>query len=69
MKRLLPVITLLSLILMASTVSAQYQEDAVLLTIDAGGTMAKSAYSGDMLSGTAAGFTIDKVLSEGKFTV
>lgn len=68
MKRLLPAITLLALTLMASTAFAQYRDGAVLLTLDAGGTQSKSTYSGDYLSGTAAGFAIDKVLGDGKWT-
>jgi hypothetical protein len=68
MKRLIPVITLLALILMTSTAFAQYRDGAVLLTLDAGGSMSKSTYSGDSLNGTAAGFAIDKVLGDGKFT-
>jgi len=67
MKRLLPVITLLILILMTSTAFAQYRDSAVLLTLNAGGAMGKSTYSGENLKGTAAGFTIDKVLGDGKF--
>ena len=67
MKRLLPVITLFALILMTSTAFAQYRDGAVLLTLNAGGSLAKSNYSGDSLEGTAAGFTIDKVLGDGKF--
>ena len=68
MKRLIPVITLLALILMTSTAFAQYRDGAVLLTLDAGGSLSKSTYSGESLSGTAAGFAIDKVLGDGKFT-
>lgn len=69
MKRLILVTTLLVLVLMTSTAFAQYREGAVLLTLDAGATMAKSAYTGDSLKGTAAGFTLDKVLKDGTFVL
>lgn len=69
MKRLILAIALMTLALMATTAFAQYRDGAVLLTLDAGGTSAKSTYSGDMVNGTAAGITFDKVISDGKFNV
>lgn len=69
MTRMITFALLLVLILTSTTALAQYREGAVLVTLDAGGTMAKSNYSGDMVNGTAAGFTFDKVLADGKFNV
>ena len=53
----------------ATAVWAQFREDAVLLTFDAGAVIATSELSGNSVTGNGAGFTLEKVLDGGKFNV
>ncbi len=69
MKRILSAIVLLGLLFTAATAFAQYREGAVLLTLGAGSSFTKLEDSGDQISGTAAGFTLEKVLAGGKATM
>jgi len=69
MKRILPAIALLAVVLTATSASAQFREDAVLLTFDAGTVIATSELTGNDVTGNGAGFTLEKVLSGGKFNI
>ena len=69
MKRHIPVIILIALVLMTTTAFGQYREGAVQLTLDAGAAMMNSPYSGGTLNGSAAGFAIDKTLKDAKFSL
>jgi len=67
MKRNLSAAVLLAVLLMAAGASAQYRDGAVLLTVNAGANRATSDLSGDGVDGIAAGFTLEKVLADGRF--
>ena len=67
MKRIIQTTALLAVLLTATAASAQFREGTVLLTFDVGTVLATSEYSGSDIDGTIAGFTLEKVLGEGKF--
>lgn len=69
MKRILFVAALLGLLFSAATAAAQYREKAVLLTLGAGWSSTQLKNSGEKISGSAAGFTLEKVLEGGKFNL
>jgi len=67
MKRILSAVALLGVLLIAATASAQFRDKAVLLTLGAGPVLASDADTGDKINGNVAGFTLEKVLADGKF--
>ena len=69
MKRILSTAALIGVLFVAATASAQYREGSVLLTLGAGSSFTKLEDSGDQISGSAAGFTLEKVLAGGKATM
>ena len=67
MKRIIPTTVLLAVLLAAATASAQFREGTTLLTFDVGTLVATSEYSSEDVTGTVAGFTVEKVLGGGTF--
>ena len=68
MKRLIFVLALAVFIVSAGNSMAQYRNDAILFTINAGGITATSSETGESMSGNTADFTLEKVLADGKFS-
>jgi hypothetical protein len=66
MKRILSAAALLGLLFAATVASAQFRDDAFLLTIGYGASRANLDESNDDIKGTAGGFTAEKVLLDGK---
>lgn len=66
MKRLLFVLALAGFMVTAGSSMAQYRNDAILFTINAGGITATSSESGQTMSGNTADLTLEKVLAGGR---
>jgi len=60
--------TLLTVLLVAGTASAQYREDGFLVTFNAGAVEATSEVTGEGISGNSAGLTFEKVLKDARFS-
>ena len=69
MKRTLSAITLLAVMILATTASAQFQDKGFLLTLNAGTIVATSERSDESINVNSAGFTLEKVLDGGRFSV
>jgi opacity protein-like surface antigen len=69
MKRLIFVLVLAGCTGLAGGAFAQYRDDATLFTVNAGTLMGKYVDTGESMSGTIAGMTLERVLSGGKVSV
>jgi opacity protein-like surface antigen len=69
MKRLILFVVLAGLMVSAGGAQAQYKDQAVLLTLSGGALLTTSDVSGQSITGNAANFTFEKVVSEGKVSV
>jgi len=69
MKRLILFVVLAGLMVSAGGAQAQYKDQAVLLTLSGGALKTTSDESGQSITGNAANFTFEKVLSDGKVSV
>ncbi len=69
MKRLILLAILAGLMVSAGGAQAQFKDRAVLLTLGAGAVTSTSEESGGSLTGNAANFTFEKVVSGGKVSV
>jgi opacity protein-like surface antigen len=69
MKRLILFVVLAGLMVSAGGARAQYKDQAVLLTLSGGALLTTSDVSGQSITGNAANFTFEKVVSEGKVSV
>ena len=67
MNRILSATALVAVLLTASAASAQYRDGAVLLTVNAGSVIGTSDLTDNSITGNAAGFTLEKVLADGRF--
>ena len=66
MKRLIFILALAGFVVSAGGAAAQYRDDTVLFTLNAGALVAKSNETGGDMTGNTAGFTLEKVLVDGK---
>jgi len=69
MKRLILFVALAGFMVSAGGALAQYKDQAVLLTLSGGALKATGDVSGQSITGNAANFTFEKVLSGGKVSV
>ena len=68
MRKIIQTTALLAVLLTATAASAQFRGGTTLLTFDVGTLVATSDYSSEDVTGTIAGFTVEKVLGSGNFS-
>lgn len=69
MKRLILALILVGCTITTGGALAQYRDDATLFTINAGTIMGEYIETGESMSGTIAGMTLERVMSGGRISV